>query len=83
LQDDIVRQVAGRLQLRLTSEDHRASRQHTDNPEAYQLYLRGRFYWNKRTEESIKKASLISMMPARLTRLTRWLMRALPIATPC
>jgi eukaryotic-like serine/threonine-protein kinase len=56
LQDDIVRQVAGRLQLRLTSEGRRASRQHTDNPEAYQLYLRGRFYWNKRTEESIKKS---------------------------
>jgi TolB-like protein/Flp pilus assembly protein TadD len=56
LQDDIVRQVAGRLQLRLTSESRRASRQHTNNPEAYQLYLRGRFYWNKRTEESIKKS---------------------------
>ncbi|MEN3333157.1 MAG: eukaryotic-like serine/threonine-protein kinase [Blastocatellia bacterium] len=56
LQDDIVRQVAGRLQLRLTNEGRRASRQHTDNPEAYQLYLRGRFYWNKRTEESIKKS---------------------------
>jgi len=57
LQADIAQQVAGHLQLRLTGESRRASRQQTDNTEAYQLYLRGRFYWNKRTEESIKKST--------------------------
>jgi tetratricopeptide (TPR) repeat protein len=55
LQDDIARQIAGRLQPRLAGEGRRAGRPPTDNAEAYQLYLRGRFYWNKRTEESIKK----------------------------
>jgi TolB-like protein/Flp pilus assembly protein TadD len=54
-EDDIARQVAGRLQLRLAGDGHRASHQRADNPEAYQLYLRGRFYWNKRTEDGLKK----------------------------
>src|SRR5262249_16769804 len=34
----------------------RVTRLHTDNPEAYQLYLRGRYEWNKRTAESLKKS---------------------------
>src|SRR5205814_6503541 len=30
-------------------------KQSTSNSEAYQLYLKGRYHWNKRTEESLKK----------------------------
>ncbi|HKP13572.1 MAG TPA: protein kinase [Blastocatellia bacterium] len=55
LQGDIARQVAERLQLRLAGEGRRAGRRAAANAEAYQAYLRGRFYWNKRTEEGIKK----------------------------
>ena len=29
---------------------------YTDNPEAYQLYLKGRYYWNKRNAEALKKS---------------------------
>ena len=32
------------------------AKQHTVNPEAYELYLKGRFYWNKRTEADFKRA---------------------------
>jgi TolB-like protein len=56
LQEEIARQVSERLQLRLSGEDQkRVTRRYTDNAEAYQLYLKGRFYWNKRTEEGLNK----------------------------
>lgn len=56
LQEEIARQVAEKLQLRLSGEDEkRVTRRYTDDAEAYQLYLRGRFYWNKRTEDGMKK----------------------------
>ena len=56
LQNDIARQVASHLQLRLGGDSSRTRRPETIDPEAYQLYLRGRFYWSKRTAESIKKS---------------------------
>jgi eukaryotic-like serine/threonine-protein kinase len=59
LQDDISRQISENLRLPLTGEEkQKLARRYTDNAEAYQLYLKGRFYWNKRTQqgffESIK-----------------------------
>jgi eukaryotic-like serine/threonine-protein kinase len=45
VQDSLVRVIADQLQLELTSEDSRALAGHaTDNPEAYRLYLLGRFH---------------------------------------
>ncbi|MCA1602597.1 MAG: tetratricopeptide repeat protein, partial [Acidobacteria bacterium] len=32
------------------------NKHYTENPEAYQLYLKGRFYWNKRTGDAFKKS---------------------------
>jgi serine/threonine protein kinase/Tfp pilus assembly protein PilF len=56
MQEEIAKEISEKLQLRLTGEDEkRVSKRYTNNSEAYQLYLRGRFYWNKRTEESLKK----------------------------
>jgi serine/threonine-protein kinase len=56
VQQDIARQISTRLQIKLAGERQQpASKHHTDNNEAYRLYLRGRFYWNKRTEEALKK----------------------------
>jgi TolB-like protein/Tfp pilus assembly protein PilF len=56
VQEDIARQVSERLQLKLTGEDQkRVSKRFTEDPEAYQLYLRGRFYWSKRTEEGLNR----------------------------
>jgi len=43
--------------LRLSgAEQGRVTKHYTENPEAYQLYLKGRFYWNKRTGDAAKKA---------------------------
>jgi TolB-like protein/Tfp pilus assembly protein PilF len=54
---DISRAIADRLRVELTGEEQStlASRP-TENAEAYQLYLRGRFHWNKRTEEHLRKS---------------------------
>jgi serine/threonine-protein kinase len=56
LQEEIARQVSEKLQHRLSGEDEkRVTRRYTDNAEAYQLFLKGRFYWNKRTEDGLNK----------------------------
>jgi tetratricopeptide (TPR) repeat protein len=56
VQEEIAREIAGKLRLRLSGEqEQRVTRRYTDNVEAYQLYLKGRFYWNKRTEDSVRK----------------------------
>jgi serine/threonine-protein kinase len=45
IQRDIVQEVAGKLRLRLTDdEQQRLSKRTTDNPDAYRLYLRGRYH---------------------------------------
>ena len=44
------------LRMRLTGEDEkRMAKSYTANPEAYQDYLKGRYWWNKRTEEGLNK----------------------------
>src|SRR5881227_320291 len=53
----LVREVTEKLRLKLTGEQQqRLTQRDTTNPEAYQFYLRGRYYWNKRTAENLKKA---------------------------
>jgi serine/threonine protein kinase/TolB-like protein/Tfp pilus assembly protein PilF len=54
---DIVKDIAERLRLRLTNEEERllAQRQ-LANAEAYRLYLIGRYHWDKRTEEGVNTA---------------------------
>jgi TolB-like protein/DNA-binding winged helix-turn-helix (wHTH) protein/Flp pilus assembly protein TadD len=48
LQDEIVRELATALRLRLNDEEQkRLVRNYTPNPEAYQDYLRGRYFWQK------------------------------------
>lgn len=57
VQDAIAQKVATALALRLTEEDQqRLTKRYTENTEAYQLYLKGRFFWNKYTEEGFHKA---------------------------
>jgi len=58
LQEQIAKDVSEKLQLKLSGEDQkRVTKRYTDNSDAYQLYLRGRFYWNKRTEDGMKKGA--------------------------
>jgi len=56
VQEEIARQISEKLRLRLSGEDkQRLTKHYTDNTEAYQLYLKGRYYWNRRSVEGIKK----------------------------
>jgi TolB-like protein/Tfp pilus assembly protein PilF len=58
LQSEIARDVSSKLKSKLTGADEaKVARTYTANPEAYQLYLKGKFYWNKRTGESLKQAA--------------------------
>jgi len=57
IQEQIASDISDGLRLRLTGEEkRRLTRGSTRNAEAYQLYLNGRFHWNKRTEEELNKA---------------------------
>jgi DNA-binding winged helix-turn-helix (wHTH) protein/TolB-like protein/Tfp pilus assembly protein PilF len=56
VQDRISEQVARALTLTLSSEEKQLlTKRYTENSEAYQLYLKGRYFWNKRTVEGLKK----------------------------
>src|SRR5258708_1738536 len=58
LQSEIARDVASKLKSKLSGADAaKVEKTYTTNPEAYQLYLKGKFYWNKRTGESLKQAA--------------------------
>lgn len=58
LQSEIARDVSSKLKSKLSGADvAKVAKNYTTNPEAYQLYLKGKFYWNKRTGESLKRAA--------------------------
>jgi TolB-like protein/Flp pilus assembly protein TadD len=57
IQDEIASEIVASLKTKLLPEERELiGRNPTENTEAYQLYLKGRFYWNKRTEEDLQKA---------------------------
>jgi TolB-like protein/Tfp pilus assembly protein PilF len=57
LQSDITRDITDNLQMKLTgAQQNLMAQRPTQNPEAYQLYLQGRFYWNRRTTGGVNKA---------------------------
>jgi len=57
VQDRFTEMIARALVPALTGEERqRLARHSTDNPKAYELYLTGRYFWNKRNDEAIKKS---------------------------
>jgi serine/threonine-protein kinase len=57
LQSEIARDVSSKLKSRLTgAEEQKIAKNYTQDTEAYQLYLRGRYHWNKRTTADVKKS---------------------------
>jgi TolB-like protein len=57
VQDTIAQKVVDALALPLSQEQQKTlTKRYTDNTEAYQLYIKGRFYWNKYTEEGLRKS---------------------------
>jgi len=57
IQDEIRLAIVDQMKVTLLHEDRAALvKRHTVDPEAYSLYLRGRFFWSKRTEDGYRKA---------------------------
>jgi TolB-like protein len=57
LQGELARDVANKLRVRLSGADERKlAKSYTENAEAYQLYLKGRFHWNRRTNKDRQRA---------------------------
>ena len=57
VESEIAKTIADTLQAKLTgSEQHVIAARPTENNEAHQLYLKGRFFWNKRTGNDLKRS---------------------------
>jgi serine/threonine protein kinase/tetratricopeptide (TPR) repeat protein len=57
VQDEISNEISEKLRLQLTrAEKKRLTKHHTEDAEAYRLYLKGRHHWNQWTEEGFYKA---------------------------
>jgi TolB-like protein/Flp pilus assembly protein TadD len=79
LEDSISERVAKSLLPQLTGdEEKQLSKRGTNNSEAYEAYLRGRFNWNLHTEKVLNAPSVFTNAPSNSIRLTRSLMRRLP-----
>ena len=55
IQEEISQEISDKLRMRLTGEDKkRLIKRHTENAEAYGLYLKGRYQWNKQTLDGME-----------------------------
>ncbi|MBK9528572.1 MAG: hypothetical protein IPO41_09690 [Acidobacteria bacterium] len=81
-QREIVAEIVSKLRLKLSGEsEQKLAKKYTDNNEAYQLYLQGRYHWNKRNADEFEKAIVffkqaIGKRPelcSRLHRISRYL----------
>ena len=55
-QREIAREIVDKLKLKVSGDEKGLAKHYTENNEAYQLYMKGRFYWNKRNPEALHKA---------------------------
>jgi tetratricopeptide (TPR) repeat protein len=55
-QREIAREIVDRLKLQVSKQEKGLAKHYTESNEAYELYLKGRFYWNKRTSDGMLKA---------------------------
>jgi serine/threonine protein kinase/tetratricopeptide (TPR) repeat protein len=57
LEEQVARKISERLRVKLTGEaDRRLAKRFTENSEAYQLYLKGRHHWTRRTPAALQQA---------------------------
>jgi serine/threonine-protein kinase len=55
VQDEVSKKISESLRPRLSGEDEeKLAKRYTNDAEAYQLYLKGRYFWNKRNEEGFR-----------------------------
>jgi TolB-like protein/Flp pilus assembly protein TadD len=58
VQEEIAKEVSDKLRLRPRGEEQkRLAKRYTESPEAHQLYLKGRYLWNRRTGETLQRAA--------------------------
>ncbi|HEX8176849.1 MAG TPA: protein kinase [Pyrinomonadaceae bacterium] len=56
VQEEIANEISETLQLKLTGEEkRRLTKRYTDDTKAYHLYLKGRYFWNKRSRDSLER----------------------------
>ena len=55
-QREIAREIVDTLKLKVSGQERGLAKHYTESNEAYQLYMKGRFYYNKRTEEGLQKS---------------------------
>lgn len=56
VEEEISKEISEKLRLKLSGEQkQRLTKRHTENTDAYQEYLKGRYHWNKRTREGLLK----------------------------
>lgn len=57
VQKEIAKNISEKLRVKLTGADQtQLTKTYTNNGDAYQAYLKGRYYWNKRTDDGFKRA---------------------------
>jgi serine/threonine-protein kinase len=57
VQREIAQEISSNLRTKISGEvQNRVTKRYTENAEAYQLYLKGRYFWNKRTRDDLKKS---------------------------
>jgi TolB-like protein/DNA-binding winged helix-turn-helix (wHTH) protein len=56
IQREITSEIVDKLKLKVSGAEKATAKHYTESNDAYQLYLKGRFYWEKRTAEALKKA---------------------------
>jgi TolB-like protein/DNA-binding winged helix-turn-helix (wHTH) protein len=57
VQDDVARNIADEIKIEFPQQPHSLASTRAMNPDVHELYLKGRYFWNKRTEDGIKKAA--------------------------
>jgi len=58
IQEEIAKDISEKLRLRLTGEEkEKLRKRYTEDTEAYQLYLKGRYFWEKRTASDLQQSS--------------------------
>lgn len=55
-QREIAGQIVNSLAIKISGDEKAINKRYTENNEAYRLYLKGRYFWNKREAESTRKA---------------------------
>src|ERR1019366_10030190 len=53
LQSEVARDIANEIKVKLTPQDRERAR--SSDPQLYELYLKGRYYWNKKTPQALRE----------------------------